>query len=351
MRFDARGLRLDAHIPQLFIIAFLVLLAGAALRLDSPVGLMLGDSLVRLGMNGVLALSLVPMLNVGAGLNFGLPVAISAGLLGMCLAVNCRLRGLPGFFAAIFFACVAGVVLGWLYGRILNRVKGREEIAAAFVGFSFISIMNFFWATAPFSNPAMLWPIGGKGMRPAIGLRGYFAGVLNSLGSFTLFGVTVPTGLLVFFGLLCLGVYLFFRTSLGRAMIATGESEPFARMAGIRVERMRLLGVILSTVIGAVGICVYAQSYGFIELYDAPLMMAFPAASAVLAGGCLGGRALVRHVVLGTYLFQTTYVLSGPVANGLMVPEAAEIIRMLVSNGIILYALIYEGTRRRKHAA
>ena len=43
MRFDARGLRLDAHIPQLFIIAFLVLLAGAALRLDSPVGLMLGD--------------------------------------------------------------------------------------------------------------------------------------------------------------------------------------------------------------------------------------------------------------------------------------------------------------------
>jgi len=351
MRAWFRGLRLDAHIPQLFIVAFLVLLAGAAQRLDSPVGLMLGDSLVRLGMNGVLALSLVPMLNVGAGLNFGLPVAISAGLVGMCLAVNFKIRGMPGFLAALAFACAAAVILGWLYGRLLNRVKGREEIAAAFVGFSFISIMNFFWATAPFSNPAMLWPIGGKGMRPTIGLRGYFAGVLNSLGSFTVFGVTVPSGLLVFFGLMCLFTYLFFKTSLGRAMIAVGESEPFARMAGIRVERLRLLGVTLSTIIGAVGICVYAQSYGFIELYDAPLMMAFPAASAVLAGGCLGRRATIWHVILGTYLFQTTYVLSGPVANALMVPEAAEIIRMMVSNGIILYALLYEGARRRKHAA
>ncbi len=342
-------MNLRSQIPQLFVVGFLLLLLFAAWRLGVPLDYILSDSLVRLVMNGVLVLSLVPMLNAGVGLNFGLPVAIGAGLLGMCISVNFRLKGLPGFFSALFFAMCIGMVFGWIYSRLLNRVKGKEEIAATFVGFSFISLMNLFWATAPFTNPAMLWPIGGKGMRPTIGLRSYFAKVLNKLWAFDCCGITVPVGLLLFFALLCLLLALFFRTSTGRAMIAVGENEAFARLAGVRVKRMRTLAVILSTILGAWGICVYAQSYGFIELYDAPLMMAFPAASAILVGGSMGGRTFVLHAVIGTYLFQTTYIVSGPIANEMLVPEVAEIFRMLISNGIILYALIYEGGRRRKH--
>ncbi len=339
------------HIPQLFIICFLFLLMVAAWRLDIVLSAIFSDSLVRLVMNGVLVLSLAPMLNAGVGINFGLPVAISAGLLGMCMAVDVRLAGLGGFFGALVLSLPPALAFGWVYGRILSRVKGKEEIAATFIGFSFISVMNFFWATAPFSNPAMLWPIGGKGMRPTIGLKSYFGKALNDLLNVNALGLKVPLGLLGFFAVLCLLVWQFFRTSLGRAMLAAGENEGFARLAGVRVERVRILAVMLSTVLGAWGICVYAQSYGFIELYDAPLMMAFPAASAVLVGGSLGRGTTVLHVVLGTYLFQTTYIVSGPIANAMLVPEVAEIFRMLVSNAIILYALVYEGLRRRRATA
>jgi simple sugar transport system permease protein len=99
--------------------------------------------------------------------------------------------------------------------------------------------------------------------------------------------------------------------------------------------------------LGAWGICVYAQSYGFIELYSAPLMMAFPAASAIFLGGSLGHRTSIVQAVIGTFLFQTTYVISGPIANALLVPEVAEILRMILTNGVILYAMLYEGGSAR----
>lgn len=332
-------------LPQVVIGLFLVLMMLAAYQLAIPLPAIINDSLVRLAMNGVLVLALVPMLNAGIGLNFGLPVAIVAGLLGMCLAVNWRIAGFAGFFAAICLAVPIAAAFGFVYGRLLDRVKGREEITATFIGFSFIPLTDFFWTVAPFSNPAMLWPIGGVGVRPTIGLRSTFAKVLNTFWSVEIGPFIIPCGLLLFFGGCCLLVYLFFKTRTGRAIRAVGENEDYARLAGIDVAAMRLAAVVLSTVLGAVGICVYAQSYGFIELYDAPMMMAFPAASAILVGGCLRGRATIIQVLIGTYLFHTTYILSGPLANDLLVPEVAEIFRLMISSGVILYALLQEGSR------
>lgn len=335
-------------LPQACICLFLALLLVLAAWVDIPVTWLISDALVRLVMNGVLVLSLVPMLRAGVGLNFGLPVGILAGLVGLCIAVNFRAGGLGGLFFAMGAALVVALFFGLVYGMILNRVKGKEEITATFVGFSFVPLMNFFWAVAPFSNPAMLWPIGGQGMRPTIGLKSYFAKSLNSLWDISLGGISIPLGLLLFFFLLCLMLKAFFATTRGQALAAVGENESFARMAGIHVGRARITAVVLSTMIAAIGICVYAQSYGFIELYDAPMMMAFPAVSAILVGGSFRTRATLVHVVLGTFLFQTIYSVSGPVANELLVPEVAEIFRLMITNAVILAALIYEGGRRGK---
>lgn len=344
-----RGLLKDwgVQIPQAAIILFLAVMTGAAVWLDIPLTWIFSDALVRLAMNGVLVLSLVPMLRAGVGINFGLPVGVVAGLLGMCMSVNFGFKGLAGLGLAMGFSLPAALVLGTGYGAILNRVKGKEEITATFVGFSFVPLMNFFWTVAPFSNPAMLWPIGGKGLRPVIGLKKYFAKSLNDLWSLDLAGVRVPFGFLLFFLLLCLLLVFFFQTRPGKAMTAVGENEIFAKLSGINIFRVRLLAVILSTAIAGLGICVYAQSYGFLELYDAPLMMAFPAASAILVGGSMGRHTRMIHVVLGTFLFQTTYLISGPIANELMVPEVAEIFRLMITNGIILYALLYEGGKQQ----
>lgn len=335
------------NIPQLFISTFLVMMVIIAGFIDIPVGGLISDSLVRLVMNGVLVLSMVPMLNAGMGINYGLPVGIVAGLLGMSIAVNFNFFGIFGFLGSIILSLPIAVLFGMLYAKILEVVKGREEIAGIFIGFSLIYLMSFFWAVAPFTNPQMLYPIGGQGMRPTIGLSNFFGKSLNELWLLNIRSLTLPLGMLIFFALLCILVYLFFKTKVGMAITAVGENETFVLLSGIDIRKMRTLAVIISTVLGAAGICVYAQSYGFLELYNAPLMMAFPAASAVLIGGARRGRTTVLQVVAGAFLFQSIYVFSTPLANRLLVPEASEIMRVMITNMVILYALLYEGGRAK----
>ncbi len=331
--------------PQIIISAFLILLIGLSYILHMDLFVLMNESMVKLVMNGVLVLSLIPMLNVGAGMNFGLPVGIIGGLVGMCLAVNFRMTGFYGFFMSILFTLMICTLLGWIYGLILNRVKGREEIAGIFIGFSFIPLMNYFWTLAPFQNREMLYPIGGQGLRPKISLENYFNHILDNYGLISIGNIEIPVGLIAVFAIICLFLYLYFRTKIGRATIAVGENEAFAKLSGINISQTRLIAIIISTIIAGFGICIYAQSYGFIQLYDEPLSMAFPAVSAILIGGSTGKKTFIFEAILGTYLLQSMYLLSVPIANEILVPELTEILRTFITYGIILYALLVRERR------
>lgn len=332
--------------PQIIITIFLIALILIAYVLDMDMVVLFNESLVKLVMNGVLVLSLIPMLNAGAGLNFGLPLGIVGGLIGLCMAVNFRMTGFYGFFMAILFSLLICTFLGLIYGLTLNKVKGQEEIAGTFIGFSFIPLMNYFWTLAPFQNRQMLYPIGGHGLRPKISLELYFYKILDNLWLIKVGSIEIPLGLIGFYAFIGLLLYFFSRTKLGRATTAIGENEAFARLSGIDIARTRLVAIIISTVIAGFGICVYSQSYGFIQLYDEPLSMAFPAISAILIGGSTGKRAFIFEAVLGAYLLQTIYLLTVPIANEILVPDLTEILRTIITYSIILYALLVRGRER-----
>ena len=70
------------------------------------------------------------------------------------------------------------------------------------------------------------------------------------------------------------------------------------------------------------------------------MMMGFTSVAAVLIGGASPRRARISNVLLGTFMFQGIMVLGLPVANQ-FVPEGnlSEVMRLIISNGIILYAL------------
>ncbi len=69
-------------------------------------------------------------------------------------------------------------------------------------------------------------------------------------------------------------------------------------------------------------------------------MMAFPAVAAILIGGATASRAKVSNAVIGVFLFQGLLTTSMPVANKLFTgTDLSEIMRMVIQNGIILYAL------------
>jgi simple sugar transport system permease protein len=330
-------------LPRLIIIGFLIILWTLALVIRIPMPALFSDTLVRLSMNAVLTLAMLPSITGGTSLFFGLPLGIICGLLGGVMSIELNLRGFQAFFGAILMSLPLAVLVGLGYGWLMNRVKGSEMTVGTYIGFAFVSLMSFGWVTLPFNNPEMAWAIG-KGIRVTVSLEGRFSGILNNLWTITIAGVRVPTGALLFLGLICLAVWLFYRSKLGYAMKFAGMNPKFAEASGINVNHMRILGIVISTVLGAVGILVYAQGFGFLQLYQAPMYMGFIAAAGILIGGASLKTAKISHVLIGTFLFHGILVVALPVANTVAtLGSLAEISRAIVSNGIILYALAQKG--------
>lgn len=332
--------------PQVIMFLFMAVLLAAAAAIGMDMAGIISDALVKWAMNGVIVLSLIPMINVGAGRNFGMSIGLSAGLVGMVFAVNARLTSWTGFLCSLLLGAAVAVLFGYGYALILNRLKLNEEIVGTFAGYSFIPIMNLFYTFVPVSNRQMLYPIGGQGLRPKVNLDNYFGQVLDRLWQIRIGSLTIPAGLLLFFFGIALALWLFSRTRTGMIFSAIAESPRFAVLSGIRVNYYRTIGILLSTVLAAVGVVVYTQSYGILHLYDGPFMMSFPAISAIVIGGASPSRATVSNALIGTFLYQTTYLLSIPVANALLIPEMAEILRTVITSGIILYAFVFDRRER-----
>ncbi len=338
----------NAGWPRIIIALFLLALFIAAPFVGIRVDASISDTLVRVGMNGILVLAMVPMIQSGCGLNFGLPLGIIAGLLGAVTSIQIGVRGGFGFVIALAIAVPIAAVLGWLYGLLLNRVKGDEMMIATYVGFSSVAVMCIAWLLLPYTSPTMIWGYGGFGLRTTISVEGFWLNALSKylnikIGEF----FYVPVGMFIFFALVAFLVWAFFRTKTGTAMTAVGSNPEFARASGIDVDRMRIISVVLSTVLGAVGILVYEQSFGFIQLYMGPFYMAFPAVAAILLGGASVNKASMVNVVVGTFLFQGILTMTPSVINSVMQTDMSEVIRIIVSNGMILYALTRKVTVKR----
>ncbi|MDR0411078.1 MAG: ABC transporter permease [Treponema sp.] len=340
-----KGFITDFGWPRLIIFFFVAALFLATPFVGVRTDASLSDVLSRFGQNGVMVLAMVPMMQAGSGLNFGLPVGIVAGLLGSTIAMQCGLTGFMGFFGAALLALPFATLFGWLYGMLLNKVKGEEMTIAMYVGFSIVTFMSIMWLILPFSNPTMVWSYTGAGLRTTITLDGYWSRILNNflairIGPFFEF----PTGAILFFVLMAFLMWVFMRSRTGTALTAVGSNPGFARAGGVSVDRCRIIGVMLSSVYGAIGILTYQQGFGFIQLYNAPLYMAFPAVAAILLGGASVNKASILNAVIGTFLFQSILTMTPSVINNILKTDMSEVIRILISNGMIIYAL----TRKTK---
>ncbi len=336
-------------VPRTIISVFFIYLNLAAVLYNISVPMMLGDILVRMGMYGILVLAMMPGIQCGIGLNMGMTIGCIAGLLGVVMSLQLNMMGFGGLMFAVIFGVLVALPLGWAYSKLLNRMKGSEMTISTYVGFSFVALMCIGWMMLPFNNPKIIWLLSGHGLRVTHSLLNNYAHVLDDFLTFRIFGVQVPTGLLMFFLACCLLVWLFSRSKTGIAMTAVGSNPRFAEASGISVNRMRTIGTVLSTVIAAVGIVIYSQAFGYAQLYNAPRQLGFIAASAILIGGATVRKAKVGHVIFGVFLFEGVLVLGQQIANAAVAGGGlSEVMRIMISNGIILYALTQSGGASRE---
>src|SRR6476620_618555 len=151
------------------------------------------DSLSRVARNGILVLALLPSVQGGLGLNFGLPLGIACGLLACVITLNAGLGGWVGLAGTAALGVALAVPAGLAYGWLLNRTRGQEMMVGTYLGFAVVSGMSIFWTMAPFHNPLLVWAIGGHGLRTTLTLTGYWDKLLDHLGAFSVAGVVIPT--------------------------------------------------------------------------------------------------------------------------------------------------------------
>lgn len=337
----------DFGLPRVIITLYLIALFLAAPFVGVSLPASLSDTLIRIGMNGIMVLALVPMIQSGCGLNFGLSLGVIAGLLGATISIEMGLVGAAGFVMAIVISQVFGAGFGYGYGKLLNRVKGGEMMIATYVGFSSVMIMSIAWLILPFKNPTMIWGYGGTGLRTTISVEGFWRHILDDFLAIQIGdSFSFPTGAILVFLAASALVWAFFHLKIGTAITAAGSNPAYARASGIDIDRMRIISVMMSTMLGALGIVVFQQSFGFIQLYEGPLYMAFPAVAAILIGGAGVNKATLTNVFIGATLYQGILTMTPSIFNAVLKVDMSDVIRIIVSNGMILYAL----TRKTKVA-
>lgn len=333
-------------LPRFIILLFIL----ALFVIGGFIGVNLTDAFInvinRFGMNAVFVLAMIPMIQSGCGLNFGLPVGLIGGMLGATISIQLELQGFAGVVFALFVGMIFGAIFGFLYSLILNKVKGDEMIVATYVGFSFIAFMNIMWVILPFTNSEMVMGYEGKGLRTTISLQNYWDKAISKILSFQVTSdaelgtkTLVPIGMFIVFALFAYLVYLYFKTKKGSAITAVGSNPRYAKAAGIDVNKHRTISVILSCALGAAGMVIYEQAYGFVQLYNAPQFFAFPSVAAILLGGASINKANVKNVIIGTLLFQAILTMTPIVINQAIKVDISEVLRLIISNGLIVYAL------------
>lgn len=333
-------------VTQIIMISFIIVLLFLSSLLGMNTSTLISDSIVRIGMQAIFVLAMLPTVQSGIGLNFGLPLGIICGLIGGLITVENDLTGFGGFFFAIIISLPLAVIIGYLYGWLLNHMKGSEMTVGNYLNFSFISLMCIGWMVLPFKNKAIIWAMG-SGVRSTITLENNYEHILDDFLKFSIGNIQIPTGTLLVIALFCFIMWLFLRSKSGVLMKCSGENPLFGNSIGINNDRSRIVSSIISTVLGAVGIVVYSQSYGFYQLYTAPQMMAYPAIAAILIGGATTKRASILNVVLGAIIYQSLLTIALPIASEILgKSNLSEILRTIVSNGIILYALTKMGGKK-----
>ena len=241
---------------------------------------------------------------------------------------------------SILLAIIICGLMGWAYGKLMNAVKGAEMTIATYTGFSIVAFFNILWLSLPFSNRKMGWMLG-DGLRETIQMDGFAADkIVSNFLSFNIGEVTIPTGMILLLLLTCFVVSVFFKTKTGLAIYAGGVNPKFAEAAGLNIDRSRVIANIISTVLAGIGIIIYSQGYGYAQIYNGPLNMAFPAVAAVLIGGATATKASCVNVVVGVCIFQGLMTAAMPVANALFTgTDLSDIMRQVIQNGVILYAL------------
>ena len=335
-------------VPLMFILICAVCIPVSGF---SP-GYLLNEIMTRLGRNAFLILSLLIPIMAGMGLNFGMTLGAMAGQIGLIFAADWQIWGIPGIILAMIISIPISILLGIFCGKMLNRAKGREMITSYIISFFMnglyqLVVLYMMGSIIPIMHSSIKLPRG-YGVRNTVSLL-HMRQYLDNLLAIRIGGVKIPVLTLIVIGLLCLFIIWFRKTKLGQDMRAVGQDMDVAGDACIKVERTRIIAIVMSTVFAGLGMVIYLQNMGNISTYSSHTQIGMFCIAALLVGGASVDRASIGNVFLGVILFHLMFIVA-PSAGAKITGDSmiGEYFRVFISYGVITLALImYEAKKRR----
>ncbi len=296
-------------VPLMFIIICAVCIPVSGF---SPAYL-LNEIVTRMGRNAFLILSLLIPIMAGMGLNFGMTLGAMAGQIGLIFAADWQIWGIPGMILAMIISIPISVLLGIFCGKLLNMAKGREMVTSYIISFFMngmyqLVVLYMMGSIIPIIHSSIKLPRG-YGVRNTVSLLNMRQS-LDNLLAVRIGGVKIPVLTFIIIGLLCLFIIWFRKTKLGQDMRAVGQDMDVAGDAGIKVERTRIIAIVMSTVFAGLGMVIYLQNMGNISTYSSHTQIGMFCIAALLVGGASVDRASIGNVFLGVILFHLMFILA-----------------------------------------
>jgi len=156
----------------------------------------------------------------------------------------------------------------------------------------------------------------------------------------------IPVGFVLVMGMLVALGYLTTQTKFGRYLFAVGGNKEAARRAGIAVERIRLYGFMLGSLMAGVGGVFVLARLGSVATNTGggPLLLNSIAAAVIGGTSLFGGSGKMSSALLGGLIIAC-------VDNGLgLIPNIPADARLILTAGILIISVIVDSLTRRNQS-
>lgn len=264
---------------------FLFLLGIYALLLISTPGARSARNHFDLGQD----IGLFSILSLGVGLVIiagGIDLSIGS-VVGLCATVLAILMTEKGWspFAALGAVLLLGAAIGLVNGLLITKLKLQPFV---------VTLCGLF-----IYRGAARWIAGeqNKGLGTQFPeLKAFFKG--------SLFGV--PNYLLLFLALAAVMTVFLHLSIYGRYLYAIGSNEKAARYAGVKTDRMKIVGYVLCSLLAAWFAFLYLIQFNAAQPSETGNFYELYAIAGAVLGGCSlrGGEGMVAGFFIGTCIIR-----------------------------------------------
>ncbi|MEX1058470.1 MAG: ABC transporter permease [Natronospirillum sp.] len=280
-----------------------------------------------IGMLGI-GLTLV-IITGGIDLSVGSVLALAGTVTGLVIKA-----GMP-VLPAMFVGVAVGAVCGLINGLVITKMRITPFVATLGMMMMARGVALELTGAAPVSRLGASFSVLGNGRLFRIVEEGP-----NGLPSVVFPGI--PYAAILLLGVALLVAYLLRHRATGRHIYATGSNEDAARLAGVKVDRTKIIAYSLSGALAGLAGIVLMSRLGTAQPNEGVMYELDAIAAAVIGGASLmGGVGTIGGTMIGAFII-------GILRNGLNMAGVSAFIQQIIIGFVVILAVYVDQMRNRR---